>query len=356
MHVPKPLPDELLNGYVGRIASLNGIARVEARSKVVNYAEQSQGTRRVKNWVLAIAPLMGMTWQQVVLQHTLLPFTAAVRPKPLSGGLKPSCPLSALATRSYGDRMHLCQDCVQEDLRFWGISYWRRSHQLPGMFLCPKHRRPLLRIRTPKYSELPLPQEEALVAHPLEPDAVAQAQSNVVIDRFASICVELLERSEPFLVGQMSAAIQPKLRARFGSGGSRTGERWLSEIAQREAGGPWLRLVFPELDRQDARGKVPDFDRVGQNRVFAAPSKRYALALALLYDSSDDALNAVANSPHRRAPRTGVPPDLVAAFELFKSGMTLAAAAKTANARACDLEDLVRRRAVRWKAITAVAA
>ena len=39
-----------------------------------------------------------------------------------------------------------CAACMREDLKRLCFSYWRRSHQVPGRFLCPKHRCPLVPV------------------------------------------------------------------------------------------------------------------------------------------------------------------------------------------------------------------
>ena len=36
--------------------------------------------------------------------------------------------------------MRYCPVCYQEDLQLYGEPYWHRSHQLPDMQICTKHR------------------------------------------------------------------------------------------------------------------------------------------------------------------------------------------------------------------------
>lgn len=35
--------------------------------------------------------------------------------------------------------LQFCHTCADEDEQRWGTSYWRRVHQLPGMYVCPNH-------------------------------------------------------------------------------------------------------------------------------------------------------------------------------------------------------------------------
>lgn len=47
-------------------------------------------------------------------------------------------------------RIRYCPSCVATDRETEGAAWWRRSHQLPGVLVCPIHLRPLLdsRLRT----------------------------------------------------------------------------------------------------------------------------------------------------------------------------------------------------------------
>lgn len=36
-----------------------------------------------------------------------------------------------------------CPECMQADLEGHGWAYWRRAHQLPGVWVCPSHGIPL---------------------------------------------------------------------------------------------------------------------------------------------------------------------------------------------------------------------
>ena len=41
-----------------------------------------------------------------------------------------------------------CPLCIQEDIEIYGESYWRRSHLLPGVYVCPAHHSVLLEVTT----------------------------------------------------------------------------------------------------------------------------------------------------------------------------------------------------------------
>jgi len=42
-----------------------------------------------------------------------------------------------------------CKKCISEDYKILGVTYWRTIHQLPGVFVCSKHKTSLTEISIP---------------------------------------------------------------------------------------------------------------------------------------------------------------------------------------------------------------
>jgi hypothetical protein len=86
--------------------------------------------------------------KKLVLENTLLPlFLPYLAPtKPTNPDLDPSEAVSHIPRRVVGlhGEANLCLHCVEEDQREHGVPYWHRSHQIPGVSVCWKHRVPLL--------------------------------------------------------------------------------------------------------------------------------------------------------------------------------------------------------------------
>jgi hypothetical protein len=40
--------------------------------------------------------------------------------------------------------LRFCNECCKDDLEIYGETYWHRFHQIPSLFICLKHRKPLL--------------------------------------------------------------------------------------------------------------------------------------------------------------------------------------------------------------------
>lgn len=86
--------------------------------------------------------------KKLVLENTLFPlFLPYLAPaKPSNSIVAPSELVSHIPRRVVG--MHgearLCLQCVENDQHEHGVAYWHRSHQIPGVSTCWKHRTPLL--------------------------------------------------------------------------------------------------------------------------------------------------------------------------------------------------------------------
>jgi transposase len=86
----------------------------------------------------------------IALDHSLLPYylmfrSAAVRRRMLAecctGATAPhKALLGILASRFGADHpLKLCPRCMAEDVDAHGVAYWHRTHQLPGIWVCPAH-------------------------------------------------------------------------------------------------------------------------------------------------------------------------------------------------------------------------
>lgn len=140
---PEILPDELLVGYLGRVIFLNTGTWPRDLKTAVRVLEQicsPDGTHSCDRDALAngaseLVSITGHRVSWVYQAHTLQPL------------LHPFTEKLPETTRSYWAEdwwsscvgSSFCQKCVNEDLEFYGFSFWRRSHQVQGRCSCPKH-------------------------------------------------------------------------------------------------------------------------------------------------------------------------------------------------------------------------
>lgn len=92
----------------------------------------------------------GLSSREIADTYTLLPYyasyaqdharTRAYEAMLGDGEAKAASFLGHVATRvQKPQRLQFCEQCSQEDVAKHGETYWRRSHQLPGVFVCLKH-------------------------------------------------------------------------------------------------------------------------------------------------------------------------------------------------------------------------
>jgi len=297
MHMPCLLPDEFLPGYLGRVARLNGIASgYEMKIRIKTSRHPQQPTQLPIEW---LAQASQMPLDVLIQRHTLIPLFRAVREEGCSAHHSDRSAIRQYRVGLPSKQAQLCQKCVEEDRTFWGLSYWRRSHQVTGISWCIKHESPLSRTaQCPDLFRFP---EEALQAG----DLVTSNQSDLTAStrRYADISMGLLDLTYPLPTVQVALRIQAQAR-RLGLRTSRIGKHDnVSDYVLAEMPTPWLLEHFPALANKVAAQHVSSIDGVCNANRVAFRSSTYALVAAALYGSADEALLGI-TSPLTDAERT----------------------------------------------------
>lgn len=159
MYFPHPYPDELTSSLLIRASRHLGVP-------YGNLVKELLGTdRRRQQFVApfalqAIARLTSFDCEELLFLHTLFPYVSAfMSEKQCSDVRSDLSSESANRRRDFkciaGYRQNIpafrryCSKCRDEDFQLHGESYWHRVHVLPGTFVCPRHRLPLLMTDLP---------------------------------------------------------------------------------------------------------------------------------------------------------------------------------------------------------------
>jgi hypothetical protein len=159
VQLPKPYDDELLHSVVARFLSYRGGTTIPELFEPT-FKSRPDLPRRLN----AIAEATQLTWamngEDIANRLTLFPYLTcyasdASKLKCLEAILQDSnsttCNNSNISKRSnnglYYNQSRLgaaswfrfCSECRKEDLRDFGETFWRRSHQLDGVLVCTKH-------------------------------------------------------------------------------------------------------------------------------------------------------------------------------------------------------------------------
>lgn len=282
--VAKPLPNEISIGYAGRVAALNGYPSVNALMVALG------SDRSVIMNQQALAQLAGMSVDDYVMSHTLIPYNAFVVANAAAyegNSLRRFEHLLKRRDPSMTSIPRHCPACVREDLSFWGHAYWRRDHQLVGQWQCATHGAPLVVMPEAQLTSMP-PQIPAGHSNCFRSTEV----DNPFVRRFEDISIALLQRRKSVTTRQMVHLLSRRARQRnIARSRSGTGESF-GALASRVLPNEWLADLLDNKTGRDTQFKLRNLDYVLRRTARCWPFA-YVLGMALLFDSTDDALNAL---------------------------------------------------------------
>lgn len=163
-NLPTHLPDETLYSLAARIRLSNGFradrdacATLFGDSYRLRVADVSAD---LANFCVVTVNSYGSS-RDVVNAATVLPFFLRLGSLPgigrsvvhmdmavTSSDLSVNLGLASISN-GYPYLWRWCQACTLADLREYGVSFWHRSHQLPGVGLCALHSKPLREVFVP---------------------------------------------------------------------------------------------------------------------------------------------------------------------------------------------------------------
>jgi len=284
----QPLPDELASGLMGRICRIHGVSPTSLEDSLVNTAPE-HGSRR-SAWIVGLAKALEMDPVELLFQHSLIPFFGAFSNEVIR--FRDSHWISsALVAKKYPKIKvaQICNSCVKSDLEERGFSYWRRSHQISGIVLCPYHDEILLCV--PDRRAFNRPPEEGLSqgkASFKSPDDTPKLE---VVKRYCKLANALLHLELPFSLAAIQNLVRTRLtelKLRLNGKGPR---RSIVDVAKQDAPRDWLDRYFGTRNKRTMLSY--GLARVSMPVGHPANSSAYVLALALLYDTSDAALSAL---------------------------------------------------------------
>ena len=293
-----PFPGELIHGYRGRLMRSNGVSDDKQLDTLIRAwaGVAGSGYREVPSAVL-FAKVAGVPVTEFVSQHSFVSLRRAItwfHPETAHGCESMLQLLWSGPMHLPRDGAYLCEHCVAEDIESHGMSYWRRGHQLPGVFWCDKHRAPLCYVEKESAFQRP-PSEFVETATRLSPGWVEELIGNPYLQKYADVCSGLLERDRPFDVAVVSHVLKAEARAQgFQASGRPVKRPLLSDMAIKVIGRQWLATVVPALANKPEGDISYQVDGVCYLKKSSSSAAAYALVCALLYSSAGVAINALA--------------------------------------------------------------
>lgn len=297
---PAVMPEELAFGYYGRLSRWNGgLGREALTCRAFEYFGAEAGQSKPVSEVIWLARMLGQSTQKFACDHTMVPYTQAFDAARASGEHGGPARLHCLinvAFRLPRSFVQYCPKCAAEDLDYHGFSYWRRHHQLPGVLWCDKHRTPLLGVEKKWIFGTSPGEFAASEAEQVDFDWVKGLIDDPILDRFRLLQEFFLAAKHPIREVAVSRLLRDRavdLGFHGGRGDVRKpllsahicktlNRRWLAELVKgsQDAGGHW----FPSID-----GAL-----LGHHETVGVPAM--LLVAAVLWDTPEEAFNAIANS------------------------------------------------------------
>lgn len=158
-YIAAPYPDELIGSVLIRTARHRGLGNKRLAELLVS-SRQARFPLLLSLQLREIAEGTGASPAELLHEHTPFRFITAFMPIKMTEGFSNSiiagtrgCVASLCQSVTVAGRQPVyCPQCVRDDLRAFGESYWHRQHNLPFIDECPTHQTPLLGIRKHHWS------------------------------------------------------------------------------------------------------------------------------------------------------------------------------------------------------------
>lgn len=189
---------------------------------------------------------------------------------------------------------YVCPACIEEDIGgAFRHSWFRREHHLAGVDWCPNHGIALHRVVDPHpFDDVPQSWLSEGRTTRLETGRNEMLEGGFIA-RYVAIAVSLLNRRRPATCRILNRTISDKAKS-LGLRVSETGQRpLLSDRLVKMADGRWLQRHLPGIGSKRSGQVYRRIDMVASNQSVAGTGDAYAFALATLFDSCEDAMEAV---------------------------------------------------------------
>ena len=206
---PEPFEDELLYSLMARVREMTGLSH----NAVINmFLGKNEGWVTVDlplrlNQVSACIGSEVMSCRDLIERHTLFSYYMGFLDCPAyaharqlaaegwagSGAKHIKRQISPIGRPSY---LRFCANCADADKEVSGIAGWRRSHQCPGVFICPEHGAELLE------SEISSSRAKLLVSPP-----GGQVTARRVLNPFPTTIAMSLASSTAWLLAHPQEAV-----------------------------------------------------------------------------------------------------------------------------------------------------
>lgn len=245
LHIPEIMPDEFHLGYFGRFATLSGFENEKVADAFLREGFSDGIMQSAYNLMpLKLAKLLNISPDDFVKNHTLVTLLRAAKHTEKKNH-HPDV-ITTLGNKLAKRHASFCEKCVHEDIDYWGVSYWRRSHQLTGVGICLKHNENLCRVGT-RNAIYEQPASHLRNHNFLLNDTGVKDAENPYVIKFMELINDFMDMEANINGAALSKLLANKakqLDLRIHAEGSR---KLLSDLLIEKYPPGWIELHFPSL-------------------------------------------------------------------------------------------------------------
>lgn len=311
MIYPSTLPDEVHIGYWGRFNRWNGlrseadaIELLKARAASENLISSDPGLIELLSFASS------MPIREFVRRHTQLPYRrsiASYKQDLVHGDEQEMSMIRYSANRFARPAAYFCATCVDADVVFHGTSYWRRCHQLPGMYVCPLHGDALYYIDSLKAFML-APTVGLEGCHAIDSAWASENHENKHVQEFLRLSLALAELPRPISLHRARSVLCVRAKTlNISVYPTKNSKYRLSDKIFSRYPGSWLELVFPQASAKSPGEIQHQLDGILYCSTSSSSIVAYLLGACVLFDTADDFLRALSDAepatPGKRSDR-----------------------------------------------------
>lgn len=300
--IPTLMPDEYWIGYLGRLLIVNGINHKDCVGNIIKFLKnliKENYSEFLNHSTFTKIAIISETKNETLLQrHSLIPFLRVSNSKIYKLSSKKGV-YRILSGRFIKKGTYFCKSCVNEDINYRGISYWRRSHQLPGIDWCLKHdcnlcvvikknamlTSPEIYLWDESYSECFIPEE---------------VRQDPIVQKFSDTVQHVADNNILFNSSNIAQILSKKAaELNLNHKNNKDNGKFISDFLVEKIPASWINQHFPNLS-QSTRGQfLYEFDDVlrAKNDVRVV---NLLLIISALLQSSNNVLGELSQYSHTK--------------------------------------------------------
>lgn len=291
-NLPVPFDDELINGLIGRLATLNGLSTTGA---VLQALGSELSTSHSRKPLQLVSLFLNFDEKTLEKQHSMLPVLTPIlgRAASLIDGDERSQKIRTNTKRRLPiDHLRWCPKCASLDRAARGFSYWRRQHHLIGVDWCVVHREPLL--KAPLSADIDAPGHELIEADAESVlDTIGDEVLHPVVQRFEQLMVGWLLQPAPTHHAVWSDVVRIECQ-KAGLRICEVGRRSIvSDLIRDVFPISWLNRYMPDVAMKSPQACVRKVDGACIDKHVVYPTLVCTAVMAVLFSSSEKAFQTL---------------------------------------------------------------